>query len=199
MSQTAAVAYYQENSGFRPQPMANQIQPPGFPPNAQNNQIRNNQGFNQNRGNNPNQAPSYQPPVNQPQPYQPSVNRAPNYQAPVNDQVVSKKDFSNYVQANDAVMKNIQGQLSSLTDMFGAFLKSNTASSSGSNTLPSNTIPNLRGEAKAVTTRSGLSYKPVPPIPPPLFDETEPVIEKETEVTKDPVLTSTENIQPPVI
>ncbi|GJU45466.1 hypothetical protein Tco_1202732 [Tanacetum coccineum] len=46
---------------------------------------------------------------------------------------------------------------------------------------------------------SGLSYTPVPPIPPPLYDENEPLTEKETEVTKDKVLPSTKNIQPPVI
>ncbi|GJU15440.1 hypothetical protein Tco_1143406 [Tanacetum coccineum] len=53
--------------------------------------------------------------------------------------------------------------------------------------------------ARAITTRSGLSYTPVPPIPPPLFDENESLTEKETEVTKDKVLPSTKDIQPPVI
>ncbi|GJY46685.1 reverse transcriptase domain-containing protein [Tanacetum coccineum] len=58
-----------------------------------------------------------------------------------------------------------------------------------SSTLPSNTIPNPRNEAKAITTRSGVSYDG-PPIPP-------PVVEKESEVTKDTELPSTEDIQPP--
>nr|GEZ02688.1 reverse transcriptase domain-containing protein [Tanacetum cinerariifolium] len=39
---------------------------------------------------------------------------------------------------------------------------------SSSISLPSNTIPNPKGEAKAITTRSGMSYKE-PPIPPPGF------------------------------
>ncbi|GJW76529.1 reverse transcriptase domain-containing protein [Tanacetum coccineum] len=73
----------------------------------------------------------------------------------------------------------------------------NNASSSG--TLPSDTITNPRCEARAITTRSGLSYTTVPPIPPPLYDENEPLTEKETEVTKDKVLPSTKDIQPPVI
>ncbi|GJW17845.1 reverse transcriptase domain-containing protein [Tanacetum coccineum] len=47
-----------------------------------------------------------------------------------------------------------------------------------SGTLPSNTITNPRCEARAITTRSGLSYTPVPPIPPPLYDENEPLNEK---------------------
>nr|GEZ04390.1 reverse transcriptase domain-containing protein [Tanacetum cinerariifolium] len=42
--------------------------------------------------------------------------------------------------------------------------------------LPSNTIPNPKSEAKAITTRSGISYDG-PPIPP-------PVVEKEPEATK---------------
>ncbi|GKA87643.1 hypothetical protein Tco_0809407 [Tanacetum coccineum] len=46
------------------------------------------------------------------------------------------------------------------------------------------TIPNPRNEAKAITTRSGVSYDG-PPIPP-------PVVEKESEVTKDTELPSTE-------
>nr|GEX73243.1 hypothetical protein [Tanacetum cinerariifolium] len=48
----------------------------------------------------------------------------------------------------------------------------------------------LKGEAKAITTRSGMSYKE-PPIPPPGVEEQEP-----TEVTKDTELPSTKYIQP---
>ncbi|GKG36959.1 hypothetical protein Tco_0447132, partial [Tanacetum coccineum] len=60
---------------------------------------------------------------------------------------------------------------------------------STSSSLPCNTIPNPRNEAKEITTRSGASYDE-PPIPP-------PVMEKEPEVTKDTELPSTEDIQPP--
>nr|GEW30637.1 reverse transcriptase domain-containing protein [Tanacetum cinerariifolium] len=51
VSQAAAANYSQGNTGFRPQMVANQIQPPGFPP-VQNNQKNFNRGntFNQNRG-----------------------------------------------------------------------------------------------------------------------------------------------------
>nr|GEZ31898.1 reverse transcriptase domain-containing protein [Tanacetum cinerariifolium] len=62
---------------------------------------------------------------------------------------------------------------------------------SSSSSLPSNTIPNPKGEAKAITTRSGMSYKE-PPIPPPGVEQQEP-----TEETTDTELPSTENIQPP--
>nr|GEW66317.1 reverse transcriptase domain-containing protein [Tanacetum cinerariifolium] len=75
--------------------------------------------------------------------------------------------------ANDAVMKNMQTQMTSLTNsnielknMFGAFMKMNTASTLGSGKLPSNTIANPNGELKTITTRSGVSYEG-PPIPHP--------------------------------
>nr|GEW41117.1 reverse transcriptase domain-containing protein [Tanacetum cinerariifolium] len=57
MSQAAAANYNQGNTGFRPQMVANQIQPPGFAPH-QNNQNNFNRGnnFNQNRGGNINQG-----------------------------------------------------------------------------------------------------------------------------------------------
>nr|GEW77911.1 reverse transcriptase domain-containing protein [Tanacetum cinerariifolium] len=62
---------------------------------------------------------------------------------------------------------------------------------SSSSSLPSNTIPNPKGEAKAIMTRSGMTYKE-PPIPPPGVEEQEP-----TEETTDTELPSTEDIQSP--
>nr|GEZ13015.1 reverse transcriptase domain-containing protein [Tanacetum cinerariifolium] len=60
-----------------------------------------------------------------------------------------------------------------------------------SSSLSSNTIPNPRNKAKAITTRSGISYDG-PPIPP-------PGMEKEPEETKDTELPSTKNLQPPSV
>ncbi|GJX09741.1 reverse transcriptase domain-containing protein [Tanacetum coccineum] len=185
-----AVNYNQGNTGYRPQNVANQIRPPGFAqPNVLNNQDRYNQGYNQNRvinqGNQNHQAPAYQAPIHQPQ-------------------VVTTSDFSNYIKANDAVMKNMQTQMTSLTNsnielknMFGQFMKMNIASTSGSGSLPSNTIANPRGDLKAITTRSGISYDG-PPIPPSSSSLLK-VVEREPEVTKDTVRPSTKNIQPPVV
>ncbi|GKC46745.1 reverse transcriptase domain-containing protein, partial [Tanacetum coccineum] len=113
VSQATAVNYNQGNASYRPQMVANQIRPPGFPPmqNHQNNQNRGNNfnqnrvnNFNQNRGNNFNQGQVYQPQINQPPTFQ-----APPYQAPAPAPAppapgVSKFDFDNYVKANDAVM-----------------------------------------------------------------------------------------------
>ncbi|GJV76696.1 reverse transcriptase domain-containing protein [Tanacetum coccineum] len=200
VSQAAAVNYNQGNASYRPQMVANQIRPPGFPPmqNHQNNQNRGinfnqNRGnnLNQNRGNNFNQGQVYQPQINQPPTFQ-----APPYQAPAPAHPtpgVSKSDFDNYVKANDAVMQNMQNQMANITDLITKFVNSNTASTSGSGSLPSNTIANPKGDVKAITTRSGVSYNGPQTSSPPKETENEP------EVTKDTVQPSTENIQPPVV
>ncbi|GJR91225.1 reverse transcriptase domain-containing protein [Tanacetum coccineum] len=215
--QTAAVGNFLQRN--QPSNLASQMKPPGFnQPNVQNNQNRyqgnnfnsnQNRGtnFNQNRQNNQNQvyqAPPYQPPTNQP-----LVNQA---LPPVSQiQGVSKTDFESYAKANDANMNNLQMKLDNFQrnqndfqrvyndsqkkqddfqKMMLSFMQSyHTNQPSSSSTLPSNTIPNPRNEAKAITTRSGVSYDG-PPIPP-------PVVEKESEVTKDTELPSTEDIQPP--
>ncbi|GJZ94709.1 reverse transcriptase domain-containing protein [Tanacetum coccineum] len=76
-------------------------------------------------------------------------------------------------------------------------MNANTTSTSGSGSLPSNTVANPKGDLKAITNRSGISYDG-PPIPPPLSSLPKEV-EPETEVTKDTVLPITENIQPLVV
>ncbi|GKG01225.1 hypothetical protein Tco_0305930 [Tanacetum coccineum] len=85
-------------------------------------------------------------------------------------------------------MANVTSLLTSLCTKFDDLGNTNQASSSSS--LPSNTIPNPRNEAKAITTHSGVSYDG-PPIPPPVVEN------KESEVTKDMELPSIEDIQPP--
>ncbi|GJT50366.1 hypothetical protein Tco_0976523 [Tanacetum coccineum] len=50
--------------------------------------------------------------------------------------------------------------------MFGQFMKMNTASTSGSSSLTSNIVANPRGDLKAITTRSGISYDGPPILPP---------------------------------
>ncbi|GJR84630.1 reverse transcriptase domain-containing protein [Tanacetum coccineum] len=69
--------------------------------------------------------------------------------------------------------------------------------SSSSGPLPSNTIANLRGDLKAITTQSGVAYDR-PPIPPP-FSSLPKVVEREPVVTKNTVQPSTKHIQPPVV
>ncbi|GKD63178.1 hypothetical protein Tco_1305286 [Tanacetum coccineum] len=137
------------------------------------------------------QGQVYQPQINQPLTFQ-----APHYQAPAPAPPapgVSKSDFDNYVKANDAVMQNMQNQLTNITDLITKFVNSNTASTSGSGSLPSNTIANPKGDVKANTTRSGVSYNG------PQISSLPKEMKNEPGVTKDTVQPSTENIQPPVL
>ncbi|GKB74396.1 hypothetical protein Tco_0935808 [Tanacetum coccineum] len=152
------------------------------------------------------QAPPYQPPTNQP-----LVNQA---LPPVSQiQGVSKTDFESYAKANDANMNNLQMKLDNFQrnqndfqrvyndsqkkqdgfqKMMLSFVQNyHTNQASSSSSLPGNTVPNPRNEAKEITTRSGASYDG-PPISP-------PVVEKEPEVTKDTELPSTKDIQPQVV
>ncbi|GKC50413.1 reverse transcriptase domain-containing protein [Tanacetum coccineum] len=190
VSQAAAVNYNQGNTGYRPQMVANQIRPPGFPPIQQNqgsNQNRWNQPQNQNRGNNFNQGPVFRPQVHQPPVYQ-----APPYQAPAPQaHGVSKADFESYVKANDAVMQNMQGQvgqMTNITDLLTKLVNSNTASTSRSGSLPGNTVANPKGDVKAIITRSGVSYNR-PQMPPPISSLPKEV-ETKPEVTKDKTKTT---------
>ncbi|GJW37598.1 hypothetical protein Tco_0060518 [Tanacetum coccineum] len=79
-------------------------------------------------------------------------------------------------------------------------MKLNTASSSGLETLPINTITNPREDLKGITTRSGVAYKG-PTIP--TTSSSPKVLEHETEVRKDTVPPinneSTKDVQPPVV
>ncbi|GJU22253.1 hypothetical protein Tco_1155595 [Tanacetum coccineum] len=101
-------------------------------------------------------------------------------------QGVSKDDFQIYIKANDAVMKNMQNQMTNLTDMLTKFMNTNTASTSGSGSLPSNTVAIPRSDLKAITTRSGVSYDgPQVPLPPSFVPK---VVEHELEVNRVDVI-----------
>nr|GFC48627.1 hypothetical protein [Tanacetum cinerariifolium] len=160
----------------------NYLGPPGF----NQNQNRNNQNHNfhnQNRnqenhnpqGNNQGRNQFFQGAnqgQNQPLAYQAPTYQALVYQAPVHQpqipqpQVVTTNEFTNFMKANDAILNNMKTNMTSLTNsnlelknMFGQFMKMNTASSSGSGTLPGNTITNPKEELKGITTRSGTAYQ----------------------------------------
>nr|GEW72330.1 hypothetical protein [Tanacetum cinerariifolium] len=79
--------------------------------------------------------------------------------------------------------QNVQNQLANLTDMVSKLLNSNITSSSGSGTLPSNTVTNPKEDLKGITTRNSAAYQGLQ-IPTLLK-----VVKQRTEVTKDPVQT----------
>ncbi|GJS40488.1 hypothetical protein Tco_0565531 [Tanacetum coccineum] len=200
VSQAAVANFNQGNTSYRV-PIDNQIRPPSFPP-VQQNQGNNQNHYNQNQVNNYNQGPIHQSPVNQGQIHRPQVNQPPAYQAPPRQtQGVSKTDFESYVKANDAVMQNMQSQMSNITDLLTKIANSNAAFSSGSWSLPSNIVANPKGELKAITTRSGAFYDG-PQVPPPTSSLPK-VVENEPEVTKDTVPPtnngSTKDVQPSVV
>nr|GEV98027.1 hypothetical protein [Tanacetum cinerariifolium] len=92
--------------------------------------------------------------------------------------------------------QNMQNQLTNLTDLITKFVNSNSASSSSSGTLPSNTIANPRSDLKAITTYDGPQILPLPSFLP-------KVVENKPEATKDTVNPtnngSTEDVQPQVV
>ncbi|GJU54551.1 hypothetical protein Tco_1228265 [Tanacetum coccineum] len=109
-----------------------------------------------------------------------------------------KNEIQNTIKSQQAVMMNQQTTFQNNLQNMICGLFQNQASTSG--TLPSNTIPNPKGEMKAITTRSGVAYEgpsnPTNPSP-------KKVVERETEETTDKEQTnfqgSTAQIPPPVI
>nr|GEX14112.1 DNA-directed DNA polymerase [Tanacetum cinerariifolium] len=163
-----------------------------------------NQGRNQffqgaSHGQNP--PPAYQAPAYQALGYQALVHQ-PSIPQP---QVVTTTEFTNYMKANVAILKNMQTNMTLLTNsnlelknMFGQFMKMNTASSSGLGTLPSNTITKSKEDLKGITTRSGTAYQE--PTIPTTSSSLPKVVEHETKVTKDTMHPtnngSTKDVQP---
>nr|GEZ17199.1 reverse transcriptase domain-containing protein [Tanacetum cinerariifolium] len=161
-----------------PNRASNQMAPFGFAP-VQNNQNRYNQ--NQGQGNNFNRRNNFQGN----QGYRAPMNHAPNFQNqgfqnqpfqdPNNHVQQRNPNELNYMKSNESLIRNMQTQINDLRGDFNkqgenlrrnlnndmrSILESffqNQASTSG--TLPSNTIPNPKGEMKAITTRSGLAYE----------------------------------------
>nr|GEU65001.1 reverse transcriptase domain-containing protein [Tanacetum cinerariifolium] len=67
----------------------------------------------------------------------------------------------------NSIQASMSNQTNELKNMMASFFQMNTASTSGSRSLPSNTIANPKGELKAITTQSGIvldvPYVPIPP------------------------------------
>nr|GEX96510.1 reverse transcriptase domain-containing protein [Tanacetum cinerariifolium] len=144
--------------------------------------------------------------------YQNRPQQALNYQAPSQQNTVTQGKFEAYTTANDANMNNLplkfdnfqknqqdfqkkfeQKQDDFQNQMMNFMQNHYNNKPSSSSSLPSNTIPNPKEEAKAITTRSGMSYKE-PPIPPLGVEQQEPI-----EETTDTELPSPEDIQPPLV
>nr|GEV19161.1 reverse transcriptase domain-containing protein [Tanacetum cinerariifolium] len=202
---------------------SNFMAPPSFAPVQNKSQNRFNQ--NQGQGNNFNRGNKFH--GNQPfqvpnqgfknQPFQVSNNQV---------QQGLPNEFSSYKKANDQIMRNMQNQINllkgefkneiqntvktqqtilmnqqnafqnNLQNMLSGFFQNQSLTLG---TLLSNTIPNPKGEMKAITTRSGVAYEgpSIPTNPSPIK-----VVKRETKETTDKEQTnfqgSTAHIQPPV-
>ncbi|GJR32788.1 reverse transcriptase domain-containing protein [Tanacetum coccineum] len=93
----------------------------------------------------------------------------------------------------------MSNQTNELKNMMASFFQMNTASTSGSGSLPSNTVANPRGELKAITTRSGhvLDGTSVP-MPPPFINLEEDERVKET-LTDPDLAEFTIKVPPPPV
>ncbi|GJW98342.1 reverse transcriptase domain-containing protein [Tanacetum coccineum] len=192
----AAINYNQGNSGYRPLSVANQIRPPGFAqPNVKNNQNRFSQPQGYNRGNNFKQDTSYQAPIQQNQVVPLSelekINKInevniKSMQAQINN---VKNELRNEMQTS--IQASMSNQTIELKNMMASFFQMNTASTSGSGSLPSNTIANPIGELKSITTRSGLVLNgPSVPMPPLFINPEEDERAEETLQTRNSLNTS---------
>nr|GEY21161.1 hypothetical protein [Tanacetum cinerariifolium] len=153
----AAVNYNQGNPGYRPPGLANQIRTPGFAqPNVQNNQNR----FGPPQGFNHGNEQSYQAPAPQNQNVHLNelekvrrVNEA-NMKAMQTQIDMVKNELRNEMKSS--IQTSLSNQTNEIKNMMASLLQINTASTSGSGYLPSNTVANPKGELKVITTRSGL-------------------------------------------
>nr|GEY85187.1 reverse transcriptase domain-containing protein [Tanacetum cinerariifolium] len=163
--------------------------------NFRGNNFQNNQGYRAQMNN----ALNFQNQGFQNQPFSVSNNQIPPS---------VPNEFSSYMKSNEIMIKSMQNQINVLRGDFnkqeenlkrnlnndmrsilGSFFQ-NQPSTSG--TLPSNTVPNSKGEMKAMATRSGLAYEgPSIPTESPLekVDEqnTEKILDKEHSNTKVPL------------
>nr|GEW31381.1 reverse transcriptase domain-containing protein [Tanacetum cinerariifolium] len=172
----------------------NYLRPPGFnQPNVKNRYNQNqNQSYNQNRRN------TYQAPIQHPQvelsnefsKYKQITdtsicamqNQIDNFKAELKNEIHSlMQDQINNVK--NELRSDISNQTNELRNMMASFFQKSIASTSGSGPLPNNTIANPRGDLKAITTQSGVSYDG-PPIPP-STSSLPKVVERAPEVTKD--------------
>ncbi|GJU33512.1 hypothetical protein Tco_1181866 [Tanacetum coccineum] len=136
------------------------------------------------------------------------------------NQSVPLNELENFKKTNEANMKAMQAQINNvknelrnemesliqasmlnqtnkLKNMMASFFQMNTASTSGTGSLPSNTVANLKSELKAITTRSGLVLDgPTVLMPPPFINpkEDERVEETLTDLEHDTSINDSQKI-----
>nr|GEU63616.1 DNA-directed DNA polymerase [Tanacetum cinerariifolium] len=83
-----------------------------------------------------------------------------------NFKVGLKKEIHSSIQNQRNTVKNeLKSDINKLRNMMASYFQMNTASSLGSDSLPSNTVPNPRADLKVITTRSVVDYIFDPHVP----------------------------------
>nr|GEU45113.1 hypothetical protein [Tanacetum cinerariifolium] len=115
-------------------------------------------------------------------------------QAQINNR---KNELRNEMQT--LIPASMSNQTNKLKNMMASFSQMNTASTSGSGPLPSNTIANPKGRLKSITTQSGLILDGLfVPMPPPFINPGED--ERAEETLTDPKLVEyTIKVPPPLV
>ncbi|GKD84852.1 hypothetical protein Tco_1356006, partial [Tanacetum coccineum] len=106
-------------------------------------------------------------------------NELSNYKKIIDTNIRAMQNQINNVknELSNEIQTSMSNQTNELKNMMASFFQMNTASSSGLRSLPSNTVANPRGDLKAITTRSGISYDG----PPILLSPLPKVVEREPE------------------
>nr|GEX82171.1 reverse transcriptase domain-containing protein [Tanacetum cinerariifolium] len=135
----AAIQYNQGNLGYHPSGVANQSRPPG--PAQQNQNVHLNELEKVKR-----------------------MNEA-NMKAMQTQIDLVKNELRN--EMKNSIQTSLTNQTNEIKNMMASLLQMNATSTSGSGSLPSNTVANPKGELKAITTRNGLVIDgPTVPTPP---------------------------------
>nr|GFA27646.1 reverse transcriptase domain-containing protein [Tanacetum cinerariifolium] len=179
------------------------MRPPGFAqPNVQNNQNRFGQPQGFNRTN-----------FNQEQPYQATAQSNQNFHLNELEKIkrmndVSLKAMQNQIdivkielrnEMKTSIQTSLSNQTNEIKNMMANLLQMNTASTSGSGSLPGNTVANPKGKLKAITTRSGLvTDGPTVPTPSKSVNPEEDECVEETYTDSDLVEYTIKVLPPPV-
>nr|GFB72306.1 hypothetical protein [Tanacetum cinerariifolium] len=140
----AAGNYNQGNSGYRPQGVANQMRPPeqAYQATTQSNQNFHLNELDKIKRMNDVSLKAMQNPID-----------------------MVKNELRNEMKTS--IQTSLSNQTNKIKNIMASLLQMNIASTSGSGSLPGNTVANPKGELKAITTRSGLvTDGPTVPTPP---------------------------------
>nr|GEX87049.1 hypothetical protein [Tanacetum cinerariifolium] len=99
----------------------------------------------------------------------------------------------------NSIQASLSNQTNKIKNMMASLFQMNTASTSGSGSLPSNTVANPKGELKAITTRSGIVLDGPSVLTPPPFINPEVDERVEETLTDQDLAEYTIKVPPPPV